>query len=81
MPPHILLSAQRHQRQVEKAGGKGSWPKMTQSSWSDWQTDARPKGKAKGDKGKGKRGKGKGKGKGKGGAHVETEAKPKGGEA
>lgn len=23
-PPHILLSAQKHARQVEKAGGKGS---------------------------------------------------------
>ena len=24
-PPHILLAAMRHQKQVEKAGGKGSW--------------------------------------------------------
>ena len=26
-PSHVLLAAQRHARQVEKAGGKGSWPR------------------------------------------------------
>ena len=81
VPPHILLSAQRHQRQVEKAGGKGSWPKSGQWNWGEWQADSRPKGKAKGDKGKGKRGKGKNKAKGKGDAAAETENKAKGGEA
>lgn len=75
--PHILLSAQRHQRQVEKAGGKGSWPKGGQWSWSDWQTDARPKGKGKGEKGKGKKGKGKYKGKGGGDPKGEGENKGK----
>eukprot|EP00435_Cladocopium_sp_Y103_P023638 s3347_g5.t1 len=64
-PPHILLAAQRHCRQVEKAGGKGSWTRST--SWSgDWAADARPKGKGTQPKGKGKKGKGKAKG-GKGG--------------
>ena len=77
VPPHILLSAQKHQRQVEKAGGKGSWPRAGQWSWSEWQTDARPKGRGKGEKGKGKKGKGKPKGKG-GEAKGETEPKTKG---
>ena len=76
VPPHILLSAQRHQRQVEKAGGKGSWPKGGQWSWPEWQADARPKGRGKGEKGKGK--KGKGRYKGKGGSEAKGESdKPK----
>ena len=58
-PPHILLAAQRHSRQVEKAGGKGSWSRS--QSWPlPWQSDSAPKGKGKG--GKGKKGKGKPKG-------------------
>eukprot|EP00435_Cladocopium_sp_Y103_P010431 s3888_g2.t1 len=80
VPPHILLSAQRHQRQVEKAGGKGSWTRGQAPSWSDWSTDARAKGKGKDQKGKGKKGKGKPKGKG-GGDHKAEEAKPKPGDA
>eukprot|EP00435_Cladocopium_sp_Y103_P012063 s1953_g3.t1 len=79
VPPHILLSAQRHQRQVEKAGGKGSWTRGQAPSWSDWSTDARAKGKGKDQKGKGKKGKGKPKGKG-GGDHKADEAKPKPGD-
>ena len=60
-PAHVLLSAQKHQRQVEKAGGKGSWG--PQSSWqgNDWGAENRQKGKGKESKGKGKKGKGKGK--------------------
>ena len=75
------LAARLLARQVEKAGGKGSWPKSGQWNWGEWQADSRPKGKAKGDKGKGKRGKGKNKAKGKGDAAAETENKAKGGEA
>ena len=79
VPAQILLSAQRHQKQVERAGGKGSWPKSNQWSWSDWGTDPRPKGKGKEPKGKGK--KGKNKGKGKGGSDQKGDAeKPKAGE-
>ena len=60
-PPHTLLAAQRHGKQIEKAGGKGSWPRTT--SWGvEWQGDGRPKGKGKDGKGKGKKGKPKGKG-------------------
>lgn len=59
-PAHILLAAQRHSRQVEKAGGKGSWSRSQQ--WQgDWQPELNRKGKGKGTKGK------KGKGKNKGG--------------
>eukprot|EP00435_Cladocopium_sp_Y103_P034054 s1405_g8.t1 len=62
VPPHVLLEAQRHARQVEKAGGKGSW--IRQSPWSsgDWSYENRGKGKSKEGKGKNKKGKGKGKG-------------------
>eukprot|EP00435_Cladocopium_sp_Y103_P021184 s3415_g5.t1 len=60
-PPHILLAAMKHQKQVEKAGGKGSWTRS--QTWSgEWQGDGRPKGKNKGQKGKGKKGKGKAQG-------------------
>lgn len=60
-PPHILLAAQKHARQVEKAGGKGSWAQSQQ--WAQgWMADQRPKGKGKDPKGKGKKGKNKGKG-------------------
>ena len=60
-PAHILLAAQRHGKQVEKAGGKGSWSRAT--TWvSEWHADPRPKGKGKDQKGKGKKGKAKGKG-------------------
>ena len=59
VPTHVLLSAQRYNRQVEKAGGKGSW--QTAQTWqgNGWNT---PKGRKGGDgKGKNKKGKGKGK--------------------
>lgn len=60
-PAHILLAAQRHGKQVEKAGGKGSWSRAT--AWAtEWHADPRPKGKGKDQKGKGKKGKAKGKG-------------------
>ena len=60
-PPHILLAAQRHSKQVEKAGGKGSWSRS--GNWGqDWGADSRPKGRGKGPKGKGNKGKGKTKG-------------------
>lgn len=49
-PPHIVLSAQKHARQIEKAGGKGSWPQR--GNWS-WPSAAEASGKSKG-KGKGK---------------------------
>jgi len=61
-PPHVLLSAQRHARQVEKAGGKGSWPSRSPWQGGEWAYDNRPRGKGKEQKGKGKKGKGKGKG-------------------
>eukprot|EP00435_Cladocopium_sp_Y103_P013575 s976_g3.t1 len=32
-PPHVLLAAQRHGRLVDKAGGKGSWPR----TWSNYE--------------------------------------------
>ena len=60
-PAHILLAAQRHGKQVEKAGGKGSWGR-SQAWSSEWQADQRNKGKGASPKGKGKKGKGKGKG-------------------
>ena len=78
-PPHVLLAAQRHGRLVEKAGGKGSWPR--QQSWPSqvWSEEPR-KGKGKDAKGKGKKGRGKGKGqKGQWGAWY-AEEKPKGAE-
>ena len=61
-PPHVLLSAQKHARLVEKAGGKGSWPRTQTWGSYDWSYDQRPKGKGKDSKGKSKKGKGKGKG-------------------
>eukprot|EP00435_Cladocopium_sp_Y103_P042071 s3254_g11.t1 len=62
VPPHVLLQAQKHARAVEKAGGKGSWPRSNQWSQSPRQYDQRPKGKGKDPNAKGKKGKGKGKG-------------------
>ena len=56
-PPHVLLAAQKHARQVDKAGGKGSWSPAA-AQWSSYEQ--RPKGKGKA-KGKTKKGKGKGK--------------------
>lgn len=64
-PPHILLAAMKHQKQVEKAGGKGSWTRGSSWQW-EWGSEGRPKGKGKKGKGKTKKGKGKGRG-GKGG--------------
>ena len=55
-PAHILLAAQRHGKQVEKAGGKGSWGR-SQAWSSEWQADQRNKGKGASPKGKGKKGK------------------------
>lgn len=61
-PPHILLAAQRHSQQVERAGGKGSWRGLGSWSNSDWSGGSgAPKGKGKDAKGKTKKGKGKGK--------------------
>ena len=60
-PAHILLAAQKHGKQIERAGGKGSWSR-NQSWGSEWAPDARPKGKGKDAKGKTKKGKGKRKG-------------------
>lgn len=79
-PPHILLAAMRHQKQVEKAGGKGSWSRSQSWQW-DWQSDARPKGKGKDQKGKGKKGKPKGKGGKQGWSHWQGSPKEKTGEA
>ena len=62
-PPHILLAAQRHSRQVEKAGGKNSWGRGQAYQW-EWGGDGRGRGKGKDPRGKGKKGKGKGRGKG-----------------
>ena len=60
-PAHILLAAQKHGKQVEKAGGKGSWPRS--GNWpSTWYGEGQAKGKSKDGKSKGKKGKGKGKG-------------------
>lgn len=61
-PAHVLLAAQKHGKQVEKAGGKGSWSQS--QSWSgDWYGGGgKTKGKHKDGKGKGKKGKAKGRG-------------------
>lgn len=57
--PAVMLRAQRHQRQVEKATGRGSW------KGGSWQSDRwPPRRDEKGSKGKDK-GRGKGKQKGK----------------
>ena len=80
-PPHIILAAMKHQKQVEKAGGKGSWSRS--QTWTpEWSSEPRPKGKDKGPKGRGKKGKGKNQG-GKGawgswgpGEKEKTENKP-----
>ena len=60
-PAHVLLAAQKHARQVQKAGGKGSWGRSDQWGAESWGLEPRPKGKGKEIKGKGKKGKGKGK--------------------
>ena len=60
-PAHILLAAQKHGKQVERAGGKGSWQRSP--AWpSNWHGEGQGKGKGKEQKGKGKKGKNKGKG-------------------
>eukprot|EP00438_Fugacium_kawagutii_P023166 Skav227291 [mRNA] locus=scaffold4822:63704:66064:+ [translate_table: standard] len=61
VPAHILLAAQRHGRQVERAGGKGSWSRWDRSWPSGWQQEGSKKGKPKG-KGKGSKYKGRNKG-------------------
>lgn len=60
-PPHILLAALKHSRQVEKAGGKGSWSRSQSWGW-DWPSDGKGRGKGKDKNQKGKKGKPKGKG-------------------
>eukprot|EP00435_Cladocopium_sp_Y103_P045810 s872_g13.t1 len=77
VPPHLLLAAQRHQRQVEKAGGKGSWPRPGGYGWSEGPQEPRNKGKGKEGKGKGKKGKGKNKNKSGADYKNEGEGKPK----
>ena len=62
VPAHVLLSAQKHARRIEKAGGKGSWGRAQTWYGESWQPENRPKGKGKEGKGKTKKGKGKGKG-------------------
>jgi hypothetical protein len=60
-PAHVLLAAQKHGKQVERAGGKGSWQRSP--TWpAAWYGEGPTKGKGKEQKGKGKKGKGKGKG-------------------
>eukprot|EP00435_Cladocopium_sp_Y103_P044839 s515_g12.t1 len=61
-PAHVLLSAQRHARQLEKAGGKGSWNRGQTWGQTTWNYEPQAKGKNKDGKNKGKKGKGKGKG-------------------
>lgn len=61
-PPHVLLSTMKHGRQVDKAGGKGSWGKTPSYPWHDWGGETKGKSKGKEAKGKGKKGKGKNKG-------------------
>ena len=60
-PPHILLAALKHSRQVEKAGGKGSWARSQSWGW-EWPQDGKGRGKGKDKNAKGKKGKAKGKG-------------------
>lgn len=81
-PPHVLLSTMKHARQVERAGGKGSWSRPPSYPWSDWGYEPKGKTKGKDPKGKGKKGKAKGKsGKGWGQAREETtDHKQKGGD-
>lgn len=81
VPPHLLLAAQKHQRQVEKAGGKGSWPKGGSWGWAESSSEPRPKGKGKDGKGKGKKGKGKNKAKGAPEHKAEGDARAAGGES
>eukprot|EP00435_Cladocopium_sp_Y103_P026820 s3055_g6.t1 len=58
-PAHILLAAQKHGKQIERAGGKGSWSRQT---WGgDWIPE-KGRNKNKDAKGKNKKGKGKNKG-------------------
>jgi hypothetical protein len=59
-PPHILLAAMKHSKQVQKAGGLGSWSRAQNWQWDGGETKG--KGQGKGRKGKGKKGKSKGKG-------------------
>lgn len=59
--PAVLLQAQRHARQVEKAAGRGGWRRMNTGGG-----DTQPSGPARADeKGGGGAGQGKGRGKGK----------------
>ena len=61
VPAHVMLSAQKHARQVARAGGKGSWTRSPTWTGEAWQYENRPGPKGKDGKGKGKKGKGKGK--------------------
>ena len=59
----LLLEVQRHGKVVERASGRGSWPRSKNDSWGTYgrQTgeDASTRGKGKGGKSKGKNKKGK----------------------
>ena len=77
VPPHILLSAQRYNRQVEKAGGKGSWNRAQNWQGTEWRQEPRPKGKGGDWKGKGRKGKGKQKNPWKDDAKEKEDPKPK----
>lgn len=64
--PEVLLAARKHQRLVDRASGRGSFPSTSDRSWgagagdgSSWRSDGRgPTGKGRGGN-KGKKGKGK----------------------
>ena len=83
-PPSVLLQAQRHTRQVEKASGRKTWPRPSggQPSWNSRADQKGDHGGAKGDvRGRGKGGK-KGGGKAGKGAWKDkekAEAPPEGG--
>ena len=67
-PPAVMLQAQRHTRQVEKASGRRTWPRSTTAGSAPWSGKGDGKSDqpgARGDaKGRGKGGKKGGKGKG-----------------
>ena len=87
--PSVMLAARGHQRLVEKAAGRGSYPSSSDRYWgagdgSSWRRDnqanmGQGRGNPKGKKGKGKSKPGK---KGKGSWHAEGKGdEPKGKEA
>ena len=65
-PPSVMLQAQRHTRQVEKAAGRRPWTRPTGSNSGPWNSKGDHRGEAPGGKGDGKgRGKAGKKGQGK----------------